>query len=70
MLLPFLRQDIIGFGANFFNKKIKQNQAASEMKDASQGKIKPLVICGPSGAGRCDVHTCAIHYVLYTYYTL
>ena len=44
-------KDIIGFGANFFNKKLKQTTAASQAKDTSKGKLKPLVMCGPSGAG-------------------
>lgn len=44
-------KDIIGFGANFFNRKLKQTKAASEAKENSKGKIKPLVLCGPSGAG-------------------
>ena len=46
-------QDILGFGANFFSKKVKQLSAASELKTSAkeQAKLQPLIICGPSGAG-------------------
>lgn len=48
-------KDIIGFGATFFNKKVKVSQAANSIKKSSKDKVKPLVICGPSGAGKSEL---------------
>ncbi len=44
-------KDIIGFGAKFFSKKVNQNDSKIDIKKKSRGKVDPLVVCGPSGAG-------------------
>lgn len=48
-------KDILGFGANYFNKRVKATGAAEEMKSSARGKLKPLVLCGPSGAGKGEL---------------
>jgi guanylate kinase len=45
---------------------VKQTQAAGDMNASSKGKIKPLIICGPSGAGKLSYINSSRHCTIIT----